>query len=140
MDVGFIGLGAMGSAMARRLIGFGHHVLAWNRSPGPADSIVQAGGIRVATPRDALSAPVAITMLADDSTVRSVLLELRAARKWRVARFFSRRHCAWPRRVRLGRSGHRVGATSESRPWRLTTSIQGTGSLSVFWRRPQMFA
>lgn len=33
MDVGFIGLGAMGRPMARNLAAAGHLVLAWNRSP-----------------------------------------------------------------------------------------------------------
>lgn len=33
MDVGFIGLGAMGSRMAANLARAGHHVTAWNRSP-----------------------------------------------------------------------------------------------------------
>lgn len=33
MDVGFIGLGAMGRPMARNLATAGHRVLAWNRSP-----------------------------------------------------------------------------------------------------------
>lgn len=33
MDVGFIGLGAMGSRMAANLVGNGHRVTAWNRSP-----------------------------------------------------------------------------------------------------------
>jgi 3-hydroxyisobutyrate dehydrogenase-like beta-hydroxyacid dehydrogenase len=34
MDVGFIGLGAMGSAMARNIARAGHSVRAWNRSAG----------------------------------------------------------------------------------------------------------
>lgn len=80
MDVGFIGLGAMGSAMARRLIERGHRVRVWNRSPGPADGIARMGGIRVEAPQDALCAPVAITMLANDDAVRSVLLASGALR------------------------------------------------------------
>lgn len=34
MDIGFIGLGAMGSAIARNLVAAGHRVRAWNRSGG----------------------------------------------------------------------------------------------------------
>lgn len=75
MDVGFIGLGAMGSAMARRLIELGHHVRVWNRSPEPIDNIVRMGGHRADTPQEALSAQAAITMLANDDAVRGVLLE-----------------------------------------------------------------
>ncbi len=33
MDVGFMGLGAMGRPMAANLAGSGHRVIAWNRSP-----------------------------------------------------------------------------------------------------------
>ncbi len=33
MDVGFMGLGAMGRPMAANLAGAGHRVVAWNRSP-----------------------------------------------------------------------------------------------------------
>ena len=36
MDVGFIGLGKMGSAMARNIVKAGHRVRAWNRSPDAA--------------------------------------------------------------------------------------------------------
>ncbi len=32
MELGFIGLGAMGSAMASNLVKVGHKVRAWNRS------------------------------------------------------------------------------------------------------------
>lgn len=32
MKVGFIGLGRMGSAMARNIARSGHQVIAWNRS------------------------------------------------------------------------------------------------------------
>lgn len=43
MDVGFLGLGAMGSRMAANLAHAGHHVTAWNRSPlSPPDGVVLA--------------------------------------------------------------------------------------------------
>ena len=42
-QVGFIGLGLMGSRLTRRLDSFGWHVRAWNRSPKPADEIGQVG-------------------------------------------------------------------------------------------------
>jgi len=34
MDVGFLGLGIMGTAMARNLLKKGFKVTVWNRSPG----------------------------------------------------------------------------------------------------------
>lgn len=70
MDIGFIGLGAMGRPMARNLAAAGHHVKAWNRSGGSIEGVVM-----VDAPIDALQGEVALTMLSDDSAIRSVLLE-----------------------------------------------------------------
>jgi 3-hydroxyisobutyrate dehydrogenase-like beta-hydroxyacid dehydrogenase len=47
MRVGFIGLGAMGPAMATRLIDAGHEVHVWNRSPEPCEELEQRGGHRL---------------------------------------------------------------------------------------------
>lgn len=44
MDVGFIGLGAMGRPMARNLAASGHRVIAWNRSPiEPIEQVTLVG-------------------------------------------------------------------------------------------------
>jgi len=71
MDVGFIGLGAMGHAMTRNLAKAGHQVRAWNRSRARDD---QDGFEMVASPRDAFRADVVFTMLSDDRAIREVLL------------------------------------------------------------------
>lgn len=71
--VGFLGLGAMGSAMAGRLIDAGHDVVLWNRSAGAVEPLVTRGGRAAATPAEALSSDVAICMLADDRAVEAVL-------------------------------------------------------------------
>lgn len=71
-DIGFIGLGEMGSAMAKRLVDAGHRVVAWNRSPEPVDALVQAGAARGRTVEDALANPVVMSMLSDDRAVESV--------------------------------------------------------------------
>lgn len=71
MDVGFIGLGAMGRAMARNLAKAGHTVRAWNRSGDPGMDGVTAAS----DPADAFTAEVVITMLSDDPAIREVLLE-----------------------------------------------------------------
>jgi 3-hydroxyisobutyrate dehydrogenase-like beta-hydroxyacid dehydrogenase len=82
MDVGFIGLGSMGIAMARNLTKAGHAVRAWNRSP------VDASGLDlVKTARDAFQADVVFTMLSDDAALRAVVLDgglLEGARKGSV--------------------------------------------------------
>jgi 3-hydroxyisobutyrate dehydrogenase-like beta-hydroxyacid dehydrogenase len=73
MDIGFIGLGRMGSAMARNLIKAGHKVHAWNRSP---DAIRAVPGVdAVASPADAFEADAVLTMLSDDPTIRTVILD-----------------------------------------------------------------
>jgi len=80
MDVGFIGLGAMGSAMAKTIAEAGHAVRAWNRSPGASIDRVT----RVASPAAAFDADVVLTMLPDDPSIREVILDpgvLRTARK-----------------------------------------------------------
>jgi 3-hydroxyisobutyrate dehydrogenase-like beta-hydroxyacid dehydrogenase len=86
MDVGFIGLGKMGIAMARNLAKAGHSVRAWNRSP------VEGGGLTAGltigkTAREAFQADVVFSMLSDDAALRAVVLDgglLKDARKGAV--------------------------------------------------------
>ncbi len=73
MDVGFIGLGAMGSAMAANLAKAGHAVRAWNRSSDAEKAI--EGVTMVASPAEAFQTEAVFTMLSDDPAIRSVLLE-----------------------------------------------------------------
>jgi 3-hydroxyisobutyrate dehydrogenase-like beta-hydroxyacid dehydrogenase len=72
MKIGFIGLGNMGSAIARNLIKAGHDVTVWNRSPAKADALVAEGATRAATPAEAATGEVVHTMLADDKAVEAV--------------------------------------------------------------------
>ena len=54
--VGFVGLGAMGTPMVRRLLAGGHDVTGYNRTRAKADALVSAG-LRVAgSPREAAAA------------------------------------------------------------------------------------
>ena len=46
--VAWIGLGAMGSRMAMRLVDAGHEVTVWNRSPHRAESLTRRDTVRVA--------------------------------------------------------------------------------------------
>ena len=73
MDVGFIGLGMMGSRIAGRLVNAGHRLRVWNRSPAPVDALVKMGARRAADARDAFSGDVVLSMLADDAAVHSVI-------------------------------------------------------------------
>jgi 3-hydroxyisobutyrate dehydrogenase-like beta-hydroxyacid dehydrogenase len=73
MDIGFIGLGAMGSRIARRLVDAGHRVRVWNRSRAPVDALARLGAQPVATAREAFSGDAVISMLADDEAVHTVI-------------------------------------------------------------------
>lgn len=70
MDIGMIGLGAMGRAMARNLAQAGHTVKAWNRSGGSVEGVTM-----VPSPAEAFQGDAVLTMLSDDNAIRSVLLE-----------------------------------------------------------------
>ena len=76
--IAFIGLGAMGSRMARRLLANGGDLQVWNRSPEPLNSLVQAGAKAATSPREAAEgAEIVISMVSDDSAARSVWLDPR---------------------------------------------------------------
>lgn len=70
MDIGFIGLGSMGSPMARNLVAAGHRVRAWNRSGASIEGVAMLG-----TPSEAFDADATMTMLSDDAAIRSVILD-----------------------------------------------------------------
>jgi 3-hydroxyisobutyrate dehydrogenase-like beta-hydroxyacid dehydrogenase len=72
-DIAVLGMGAMGSRMARRLLDAGHRVAVWNRTPDRMEPLVEAGATAVATPAGAArSYEVIITMLANDAALRDV--------------------------------------------------------------------
>lgn len=75
MEIGFVGLGAMGSGIAANLLKAKHRLTAWNRSPQPLEKLVQQGAVRAAAPAEAFQCPVVFTMLADDAAIRALLLD-----------------------------------------------------------------
>jgi 3-hydroxyisobutyrate dehydrogenase-like beta-hydroxyacid dehydrogenase len=76
--IAFLGLGAMGSRMALRLLDAGHASKVWNRSAAAAEPLIAKGAIHAATPRAAAeSAEIVIAMLSDDEAARSVWLNTR---------------------------------------------------------------
>ncbi|GIM65928.1 dehydrogenase [Amorphoplanes auranticolor] len=71
-----IGLGPMGRAMAGALLRGGHPVTVWNRTPGRADALVEAGAIRAATPAEAVTAsPLTVLSLTDYAAMYQILGE-----------------------------------------------------------------
>lgn len=75
MDIGFIGLGSMGGAMALNALKAGHTVRVWNRSPDAAKPLAEQGAQVVASADEAFAGDAAFSMLADDSALRAVLLD-----------------------------------------------------------------
>ena len=74
MEVGIIGLGAMGQGLAASLLRAGHKVRVWNRSPGAVDAAVAHGALRCASAAEAASAEAVVSMLANDAAYREVFL------------------------------------------------------------------
>jgi 3-hydroxyisobutyrate dehydrogenase-like beta-hydroxyacid dehydrogenase len=72
--IAVLGLGAMGTAIAHRLLGAGHELSVWNRTPGRDVELVAAGARRAGSPADAVRrAEVVITMVTDPPALEQVL-------------------------------------------------------------------
>ena len=75
MNVGFVGLGAMGRLIVRRLMDAGHRVTGWNRSRDKADELIAAGMQWAATPRAvAQESEIVFSIVTDAGAVRAVAL------------------------------------------------------------------
>ena len=73
MQVGFVGLGKMGSGMARSLLRAGAELVVWNRSPGPAEELEREGARRAKDVVEVFQAEVVVTMLATDASIRETI-------------------------------------------------------------------
>src|SRR6202043_3100632 len=72
MDVGLIGLGNMGTGIARSLLRAGHRVTVYNRTRERAE-VLRKDGANVATSvAEACRSDAVLTMVADDVAVESV--------------------------------------------------------------------
>ena len=72
MDIGFVGLGNMGSGMAANLLKAGHQVTAYNRSPDKVDALVELGARPARSVAEACGGEVVVSMLANDAAVEAV--------------------------------------------------------------------
>jgi 3-hydroxyisobutyrate dehydrogenase-like beta-hydroxyacid dehydrogenase len=71
MQIGFIGLGSMGAAIATNLLA--HDLCVFNRSPARAEPLRKAGATVATSPAQAArSADVVFTMVSDDAALESV--------------------------------------------------------------------
>jgi 3-hydroxyisobutyrate dehydrogenase-like beta-hydroxyacid dehydrogenase len=75
MNIGFVGLGAMGAGMVPRLMAAGHTVTGWNRSPEKAGPLIKSGMRSAPTPRAAAEGAEAVfSIVTDAAAVRAVAL------------------------------------------------------------------
>jgi len=73
--IGFIGLGAMGSRIAGRLLDAGHHVYGTNRTKPKAEGLIERGLQWRDTPREvAAAADVVFSMVTDDDALDAISL------------------------------------------------------------------
>jgi 3-hydroxyisobutyrate dehydrogenase len=73
MNIGIAGTGRMGSAIAARLIGLGHTLTVWNRTPEKTAAAVAAGATLAATPAElATRADIIITILTNAAAIDTV--------------------------------------------------------------------
>jgi 3-hydroxyisobutyrate dehydrogenase-like beta-hydroxyacid dehydrogenase len=73
MTVAVLGLGAMGSRIARRLLDAGNDVIVWNRTPAKAEGFPR---VAATATEAAAEADVTITMLANPQALREVTHKL----------------------------------------------------------------
>ncbi|MGE0563057.1 MAG: NAD(P)-dependent oxidoreductase [Pseudolabrys sp.] len=70
MNVGVVGLGKMGAAIAARLMEVGHQVTVWNRTAAKAQPLAEAGAKVAATPAElAAASEVIISILTDADAI-----------------------------------------------------------------------
>jgi 3-hydroxyisobutyrate dehydrogenase len=75
-QVAVLGVGIMGSAMARNLVAAGLRTSVWDRSPSATATLSEAGALAAASPDEAVrDARVVITMLPTADVVNSVIFD-----------------------------------------------------------------
>jgi 3-hydroxyisobutyrate dehydrogenase-like beta-hydroxyacid dehydrogenase len=75
VQLGFVGLGAMGELIVPRLRAAGHDVTGWNRSRAKADALIAQGMRWAGTPREvAQQSEIVFSIVTDAKAVRAVAL------------------------------------------------------------------
>jgi 3-hydroxyisobutyrate dehydrogenase-like beta-hydroxyacid dehydrogenase len=74
MDVGFVGIGRMGSAMAANLLKAGHRVRAWDKSAAALRALQAQGAEIAADAQDAFCGDALFSMLPNDEAMREVFI------------------------------------------------------------------
>jgi 3-hydroxyisobutyrate dehydrogenase len=72
-ELGYVGLGVMGSSIVRRLLGAGHDVAVWNRTREKAEPLLAEGARWLDSPREvAERSEIVFTMVTNTEAVRAV--------------------------------------------------------------------
>jgi 3-hydroxyisobutyrate dehydrogenase-like beta-hydroxyacid dehydrogenase len=75
VNLGFVGLGAMGALIVPRLMAAGHHVTGWNRSKDKAAMLLEAGMLWAEHPRAvAEQSDIVFSIVTDAKAVKAVAL------------------------------------------------------------------
>jgi 3-hydroxyisobutyrate dehydrogenase-like beta-hydroxyacid dehydrogenase len=74
VEVGFVGVGRMGSAMAANLLKAGHRVKVWDKSVEPLRALQKQGAEIAADARDAFRGDALFSMLPNDDVIRDVFI------------------------------------------------------------------
>ena len=75
MEIGFIGVGRMGSAIARNLMKAGHRVRAWDTSTAALAALGGDGAVVAKSADEAFRGDAVISMLPNDDAMRAVFLD-----------------------------------------------------------------
>jgi 3-hydroxyisobutyrate dehydrogenase-like beta-hydroxyacid dehydrogenase len=74
IDIGFVGLGAMGLPMAANLLAAGHQVTVWNRTASKAEPLAAKGAVVAATAGEtAKRGGMLVSMVADDAALEDLV-------------------------------------------------------------------
>lgn len=74
VEIGFAGLGEMGTPMAANLLAAGCSLRVWNRTASRTAAVAQLGATVVPSPRDLGEAQIIVTMVSDGPDVAAVAL------------------------------------------------------------------
>src|SRR5258708_9247025 len=73
MDVGLIGLGRMGTGIAKSLLRAGHRVTVFNRTRARAEALRADGATVAGSVAEACRGEAVLTMVADDAALEAVV-------------------------------------------------------------------
>lgn len=101
-DVSVIGLGAMGSALARALLRDGHRVTVWNRTNAKAEPLVRDGAALAPDPASAVADSPVVVVSVDDYEVTYTILSQPEVRPHLAGRVMVQLSSGTPREAREG--------------------------------------